>query len=105
MNAIGTQLRDPINPGLARWRLTVWWLDAVAQSVSKEKNPRVTTARFSLWVWGVGRLTRDGTVEPVSRYQTHSQARTGTGKKYDLSVQLTTSRISNHVISALSILC
>ena len=23
MNAIGTQLRDPINSGLARWRMTV----------------------------------------------------------------------------------
>ena len=34
-NAIGTQLRDLINPGLTRWRLTVY-VDAVAES---RRNP------------------------------------------------------------------
>ena len=33
MNAIGTQLRDPINSGLARWRMAVLnkYMDAAAE--------------------------------------------------------------------------
>ena len=41
VNAIGTQLPDPINLGLTRWQLTVY-VDAVAEnrgnSVSKHQN-------------------------------------------------------------------
>ena len=31
MNAIGTQLRDPINSGLTRWRMAVSKMDAAAE--------------------------------------------------------------------------
>ena len=31
MNAIGTQLRDPINAGLTRWRMAVSQMDAAAE--------------------------------------------------------------------------
>ena len=31
MNAIGTQLRDPINSGLTRWRMAVSQMDAAAE--------------------------------------------------------------------------
>ena len=31
MNAIGTQLRDPINTGLTRWRMAVSLMDAAAE--------------------------------------------------------------------------
>ena len=31
MNAIGTQLRDPINLGLTRWRMAVSYMDAAAE--------------------------------------------------------------------------
>ena len=32
MNAIGTQLREPINPGLTRWRImAVSYMDAAAE--------------------------------------------------------------------------
>ena len=31
MNAIGTQLRDPINAGLTRWRMAVSSKDAAAE--------------------------------------------------------------------------
>ena len=41
MNAIGTQLRDPINSGLTRWRMAVSYMDADAElgrnSVSKHQ--------------------------------------------------------------------
>ena len=57
MNAIGTQLRDPINSGLTRWRMAVIneYMDAVS-------------TRFSLSM-EMSRLTRDGTAKPVSRDQ------------------------------------
>ena len=42
----------------------------------------------------MGRLTRDGAAEPISRDQISSQARVGTGKySFSFPVQLTTSRI------------
>ena len=31
MNAIGTQLREPINSGLTRWRMAVSCMDATAE--------------------------------------------------------------------------
>ena len=31
MNAVGTQLRDPINSGLTRWRMAVSKMDAAAE--------------------------------------------------------------------------
>ena len=64
VNAISPQLRDSINLGLTRWRLAVY-VDAVTEigrnSVSKHQiQPECGK---------LGRLTRDGTVEPVSRDQ------------------------------------
>ena len=65
MNAIGTQLRDPINLGLTRWRMAVRnkYMDAAAEL---GRNP--VSTRFSLSM-EMSRLTRDGTAEPVSRNQ------------------------------------
>ena len=66
MNAIGTQLRDPINSGLTRWRMVVLnkQMDAAAELA---RNP-VSKTRCSLSM-EMGRLTRGGTADPVSRDQ------------------------------------
>ena len=66
MNAIGTQLRDPIISGLTRWRMAVLnkLMDVAAEL---GRNPVVNT-RFSLSM-EMSRLTRDGKAEPVSREQ------------------------------------
>ena len=50
MNTIDTQLRDPINSGLTRWRMAVLY----------------KIFRLSM---EMSRLMRDGTAEPVSRDQ------------------------------------
>ena len=66
VNAVGTQLRDPINSGLTRWRMAVW--------INKWTPPRKSggipweSTRFSLSM-EMSRLTRDGKAEPVSRDQ------------------------------------
>ena len=62
MNAVGTQLRDPINSGLTRWRMAVL-IDTAAEL---GRNPVSNHTRFSLGM-KMSRLTRDGTAEPVSR--------------------------------------
>ena len=75
VNAIGTQLRDPINSGLTRWRLTVY-MDAVAES---ERNPvrKHQPIRFSLSVGNErADAVRDG---PTCLARPSSQARTGAG--------------------------
>ena len=66
MNAIGAQLRDPINSGLTRWRLAVIneEMDAAAEL---GRNP--VNTRFHLSSLEMSRLTRDGTAELVSRDQ------------------------------------
>ena len=66
MIAIGTQMRDPINSGLTRWRMGVLnkQMDAVAEL---GRIPSVSI-RFSLSM-EMSRLTRDGIAEPVSRDQ------------------------------------
>ena len=87
MNAIGTQLRDPINSGLTRWRMAVSIMDAAAEL---GRNP--VSTRFSLSM-EMSRLTREGTAEPVSRDQILRHAR-GQGNII-FPVQLTTSRIGN----------
>ena len=78
MNAIGTQLRDPINSGLTRWRMAVIneYMDAAAElgrnSVSKHQiQPEYME---------MSRLTRDGTAERTRLARPNSQARTRTGK-------------------------
>ena len=80
MNAIGTQLRGPINSGLTRWRTAV---------LNKEMD---AAAVFSLSM-EMTRLTRDGTAEPVSRDQILRRNR-GQGKNI-FPVQLATTRIGN----------
>ena len=38
VNAIGTQLRDPINPGLTRWRVVVVFLTLTDRASTKPSN-------------------------------------------------------------------
>ena len=66
MNAISVRnLRDPINLGLTRWRLTVR-VDAVAEigRYPVSEHPLIVTD--SAWVGKMSRGTGDGTAEPVS---------------------------------------
>ena len=65
MNAIGTQLRDPINSGLTRWRMAVIKINGRRRGTREES---VVSTRFSLSM-EMSRLTLDGTAEPVSRDQ------------------------------------
>ena len=62
VNAIGTQLRDPINSGLTQWQLTVY-VDTVAESGSNPASKHQTQREYGEWAG----FTRDGTTEPVSR--------------------------------------
>ena len=64
MNTTGTQLRDPINSGLTRWRMAVLnkLMDAAAEP---GRDPASKSTRFSLSM-EASRLTRDGTAEAVS---------------------------------------
>ena len=68
VNAIGTQMRDPINSGLTRWLLTVY-IDVVVEMEREKRNPREST-RFSLFVEneqaGSGRDGRTGVAIPNS---------------------------------------
>ena len=76
VNAIGTQLRDPINSGLTRWRLAVLniIMDAAAEI---EKNPvckHQIQPEYGDEQADAGRDCRTRLVRP------NSQARTRTGK-------------------------
>ena len=72
-SAIGTKVRDPIDSGPIRWRLTIY-MDAVAESGG-------TRFSFSLNVpVEKKRADADGTVEPDSLARPNSQARARTGK-------------------------
>ena len=88
MKAIGTQLRDPINSGLTRWRMAVSRMDATAEL---GRNP-VSKHHISLGM-EMSRLTRDGTVNPVSRDQILRHVRGQENIRFP--VQLTTSRIGD----------
>ena len=73
-NKSGTQLRDPINSGLTRWRLTVQHADTVVVVVESARNHQIRPE--TSW------LTRDETTaEPVSRDQFLRRER-GQGKKH-----------------------
>ena len=81
MNAIGTQLRDPINSGLARWRMAAFneQIDAAAElgrnSVSKHQiQPTCENEQTDAGRDGRTRLARP-----------NSQARTRT-EKYSFSL-------------------
>ena len=67
VNAIKTQLHDPINSGLTRWRMAV--KNILYNKWTPPRNsggiPKVSTI-FSLSM-EMNRLTRDGTAEPGSR--------------------------------------
>ena len=67
MNTIGMQLRDPIDSGLTRWRLTVD-VDAVAE-IGRNPVRKHQPIRFNLDMENERGLTRDRTVEPLSRDQ------------------------------------
>ena len=70
---MGTQLRDPINSGLTRRRLTVY-ADAVA------KSGRIPVSKYQLqFEFGEGAGLR-GTRRPNLSRETNSQARRGAGK-------------------------
>ena len=71
VNAIGTQLRDPINSGLTQWR--IWRFYKWTPPRNSGGIPKVST-RFSLSM-EMSRLTRDGTAEPVSREKILRHAR------------------------------
>ena len=67
VNAIGTQLRDPINSGLTQLRLVV--LNIITDAAAEiGRNPVCNSTRFSLSM-EMSRLTRDRTAELVSRDQ------------------------------------
>ena len=64
VNAIGAQLRDPINSGLTQWRLAV--LNIIKDAAAESGGIPYVSTRFSLSM-EMSRLTRNGTAEPVSR--------------------------------------
>ena len=66
MNAIGAQMRDPINSGLTQWRLAV--LNIIMEAAAEIGRKSYVSTRFRLSM-EMSRLTRDGTGEPVSRDQ------------------------------------
>ena len=66
MNAIGTQLRDPINSGLIRWRMAVS-INEWTPPRELAGMPKVST-RSSLSM-EMSKLTLDGNAEPVPRDQ------------------------------------
>ena len=64
MNAIGTQLRDPRNSGLTRWRMAVLnkQIDVAAEVGRNPGGKHQISLSMEM-----SRLTRDGTAEPGSR--------------------------------------
>ena len=71
VNAIGTQLRDPIKSGLTRWRLMVA-INAVAESGRASEQAQVPA-----WVWRMSGLMQNTTAEPGSRDKILRRERTG----------------------------
>ena len=76
MNAIGTQLRDPINSGLTRWRMAVQ-INKWAPPRKSEGIPQVST-KFSLSM--ENEQADAGQNDRTRLARLHSQAPTGTGK-------------------------
>ena len=88
MNDIGTQLRDPINSGLTRWRLTVQ-MDAAAESGRNPVGKHHIKPKYrerAYW-------RRMGRPNPSP--ETKFSGANGDGEKIIFPVQLTTSRIGN----------
>ena len=86
MSSVRIYLRDPMNAGLARWRVLV--------KINKWTPPRKSggilslSTRFSLSM-DMSRLTRDALVEPVSRDEILRRER---GQEY---INFPCSRIGN----------
>ena len=76
MNAIGTQLRDPINSGLTRWHMAVLnkQMDAAAELGRNPVNKRQIQPEHGDEQADAGRDCRTRLARP------NFQARTGTGK-------------------------
>ena len=71
MNAIGTQLRDPINPGLTRWRSMAVFILINGRRRGIREESRIVSNKHHIFSLSLemSRLARDGTAEPVSRDQ------------------------------------
>ena len=78
MNAIGTQLRDPINSGLTPWRMAVLnkYMDAAAELGRNPVSKHQIQPEYGDEQADTGRDSRTRLARPIS------QARTGTGKYY-----------------------
>ena len=76
MNAIGTQLRDPINMGLARWRMAVIneYMDAAAELGRNPVSKHQIQPEYGDEQIDAGRDCRTRLARP------NSQARTRIGK-------------------------
>ena len=75
MNAIGTQLRDPINSGLIRWRMAVFnkYMDAAAELGRNPKSKHQIQPGYGDEQADAGRDCRTRLARP------NPQARTRTG--------------------------
>ena len=93
MNAIGTQMRDPINLGLTRWRIGGLnkYMDAAAELGRNPVSKQQIQPEYAHEQADAGRDCRTRLARP------NSQARTRTGEYsiFIFPVQLTTSRIGN----------
>ena len=90
MNAIGTQLRDPINSGLTRWHMAVLniYMGAAAELGRNPVSKHQIQLEFGDEQADAGRHCGTRLARPSS------QARTGT-EIFIFSLQLTTSRLGN----------
>ena len=90
MNAIGTQLRDPINSGLTRWHMVVLYkdMDAAAELGRNPVSKHQIQPEYGDEQADAGRDCRTCLARP------NSQARTRTWT-FIFPVQLTTSKIGN----------
>ena len=80
VNAIGTQLRDPINSGLTRWRMAVSQMDAAAELGRNPVSKHQVQSEYEDEQADAG---RDGWTRLA---RPNSQARTGTGEYSFLSL-------------------
>ena len=90
VNVIGTQMLDPINSGLTRWRMAVLnkYMDAAAELGRNPVSKHQIQPEYEDEQAGAGRDCQTRLARP------NSQAQTRTGKLI-FPVQLTTSRIDN----------
>ena len=83
MNAIDTQLRDPINSGLTRWRMEVineYYMDAAAELGRNPVSMHQIQPEYVDEQADAGRDCRTGLARP------NSQARTRRAGKYSSSL-------------------